>query len=147
MKQISNDQFFAWVEQEIAQGHPVRFRLKGQSMFPLLRSGKDEVVLHPCTESELRPMDVVLFRYRAIHVLHRILRREGNRLLIRGDGAYVATEQCTTADVVGVVRQIVRPSGRSISVDSWRWRLPSRLWCSLGIFRTPFLRLLHRLMG
>ena len=33
MKCIPNDVFFAWVESEIAEGHSVRFRLKGQSMF------------------------------------------------------------------------------------------------------------------
>lgn len=147
MKQLSNAQFFAWVEAEIAEGNPVRFRLKGQSMFPLLRNGRDIVVLHPCQEDELRPMDVVLFRYRGAHVLHRILRREGNKLLIQGDGSYVAREECTTADVVGIVRTIVRPSGKEVSVDSWQWRFLSRLWRSLGILRTPMLRVLHRIKG
>ena len=41
MKCIPNDVFFAWVESEIAEGHSVRFRLKGQSMFPLLRNERD----------------------------------------------------------------------------------------------------------
>lgn len=45
MKIVANDTFFAWVEAEIAAGRPVRFRLKGNSMFPLLRNGKDVVVL------------------------------------------------------------------------------------------------------
>ena len=147
MKQLSNDLFFAWVEAEIAEGNPVRFRLKGQSMFPLLRNGRDIVVLYPCRQEELRPMDVVLFRYRGTHVLHRILRREGERLLIQGDGSYVAREECTVADVVGIVRTIIRPSGKQVSVDSWRWRLPSRLWRSLGVLRTPMLRVLHRIYG
>lgn len=147
MKQLSNKRFFAWVEAEISEGNPVRIRLKGQSMFPLLRNGKDIVVLHPCRKEDLRPMDVVLFRYRGIHVLHRILHREENRLLIQGDGSYVAREECTTDDVVGVVREVIRSSGKSISVDSWRWRFPSRLWRSLGILRTPILRVLHRICG
>ena len=34
-------------------------------------------------------MDVVLFRYNGRHVLHRIIRREGTRLYIRGDGSFV----------------------------------------------------------
>lgn len=146
MRQLANDQFFAWVEAEIAEGNPVRFRLKGQSMFPLLRNGRDIVVLHPCQEEELRPMDVVLFRYRGTHVLHRILRREGDRLLIQGDGSYIAHEECMVADVVGVVRTIIRPSGKQISVESWRWRFLSRLWRGLGTLRTPMLQVLHRII-
>ena len=145
MKQISNDLFFAWVESEIAEGRNVRFRLKGNSMYPLLRSGKDEVILYPCTDDELKPMDVVLFRYRGVHVLHRIIYRKGNELLIQGDGSFVAKEQCVVSDVVGVVREIVRPSGKCVPVDSWQWKLPSRLWQSLGVFRGLCLRILHRI--
>ena len=112
MKQIPNDLFFAWIEAEIAEGHSVRFRLKGQSMFPLLRNERDEVVLYPCTPEELCPMDVVLFRYREKHVLHRILRREGDILFLQGDGSYVAKESCTVFDVVGKMHEIVRSSGK-----------------------------------
>ena len=48
MKTIPNDTFFACVEAELAEGRPVRFRLKGNSMYPLLRNGKDVVVLGKC---------------------------------------------------------------------------------------------------
>lgn len=144
MKQIPNEVFFAWVESEMAEGHSVRFRLKGQSMFPLLRNECDEVMLCPCKEEELQPMDVVLFRYQGRHVLHRILQREGDCLYLRGDGSYVAEEKCTIADVVGKVQEVIRPSGTRIPVDAWRWRIVSRLWCGLGIFRNPCLRVLHK---
>lgn len=39
MRKIPNELFFSRVEAEIAGGRPVRFRLKGWSMFPLLRDG------------------------------------------------------------------------------------------------------------
>ena len=145
MKQIPNEVFFAWVESEISEGRSVRFRLKGQSMFPLLRNGRDEVVLYPCTEEELKPMDVVLFRYRGRYVLHRILRREGEWLYLQGDGSYVAKEECTAADVVGKVHEVIRPSGKVMPVDAWQWRLSGRLWQGLGVFRNPCLRVLHKL--
>ena len=145
MKCIPNDVFFAWVESEIAEGHSVRIRLKGQSMFPLLRNERDEVVLYPCHEHDLHPMDVVLFRYQGRHVLHRILRREGDWLYLRGDGSYVAKEECAVSDVVGKVHEIIRPSGKVIPVDAWQWRLSSKLWRGLGIFRNPCLRVLHKL--
>lgn len=143
MKPIPNELFFAWVEDEIAHGRPVQFRLKGVSMFPLLRNNRDEVILHPCREEELKPMDVVLFRYRGKHLLHRIIRRDGNRMLIQGDGSYVAKEVCLTNDVIGRVHAVVRPKGKMVSVDAWQWRLPSYLWQKVGILRRPLLRLLH----
>ena len=143
MKQIPNDLFFAWVETEIAAGRSVQFRLKGVSMFPLIRGGKDDVVLRPCSAEELCPMDVVLFKYKGKHLLHRIIRREGDRLLIQGDGSYVAQEQCSVDAVIGKVQAIVRPSGKAVSVESWQWRLPSFVWRKLGVLRNPFLRILH----
>ena len=143
MKTIPNDTFFACVESELAEGRPVRFRLKGNSMFPLLRNGKDVVVLEKCPAESLQPMDVVLFRYRGKHVLHRIIRREGERLLIQGDGSIVAKEECKVDDVVGKVVQICRSSGKVLSVDSWQWRIPSRLWRGLGFLRTWLLRGMH----
>lgn len=143
MKTIANDTFFAWVEAELAEGRPVRFRLKGNSMFPLLRNGKDTVILEKCNLDSLKPMDVVLFRYKGNHVLHRILRRENNQLLIQGDGSFVAKEQCTVDDVVGKVVQVCRPSGKVLSVDSWQWRLPSRLWRLSNPLRVFLLRLGH----
>ena len=140
MMQIPNDLFFAWVESEIADGRSVRFRAKGVSMHPLIRGGKDEILLSPCSDKELKPMDVVLFKYKGQHVLHRIIRKEDNILTIKGDGSYTAKEECTTEDVIGKVQAIIRPSGKVISVDSWRWRLPSYIWNKMGIFKNPILR-------
>ena len=144
MKQIPNQLFFEWVEQEIAEGRSVRFRLVGHSMFPLIRNGKDEVLLIPCKEEELRPMDVVLFRFQGRHVLHRILCREGSRLILQGDGSLVAKECCSTTDVVGKVSLIVRPSGKAVSVHHWGWRLSGFLWVKLGVLRRPIIRIYHR---
>ena len=56
MKKVANDVFFAWVEEGIAQGKTVRFRLKGNSMFPLLRNGKDEVTLEKCPNEIFVPL-------------------------------------------------------------------------------------------
>lgn len=146
MRKIPNGLFFSYVESEIAAGRPVRFHLKGWSMFPLLRDSRDEVVLYPCSARELVPMDVVLFRHDGRHLLHRIIRRNGDCLYVRGDGAFSAREQCVVDDVVGKVRFVIRPSGRLVSVDNWRWRLPGRLWRMTGIFRTPLLRILRHLL-
>lgn len=147
MKAIPNDVFFHWVESEIKEGRAVHFRLKGDSMFPLLRNNKDEVILQSCSHDDLRPMDVLLFRYRDKYLLHRLIRRDGDKLLLQGDGSYVAQEECTTADVIGKVVSVVKSSGKVIAVDSWQWRWPSYLWPKAGCCRTLLLRALHVLMS
>ena len=145
MKQIPNDLFFAWVESEIAEGRSVKFRLKGNSMFPLLRNGKDEVILEKCFPENLKPMDVILFRYRGAHVLHRIIKRKGNDLLIQGDGSIVAMEHCTVNDVVGKVTSICRSSGKTILIDSWKWKLYSHRWRRMGCSRKWILKVAYKL--
>lgn len=136
-----NDQFFALVEKELEEGKAVKIRLKGSSMFPLLRSGRDSVILEKSPAHSLKPMDVVLFRYRGSYILHRIIKREGMRLLLQGDGVISAIEQCTVDDVVGKVVKVCRSSGRIISVDSKRWIFASRLWRCSKIIRVLGLKL------
>lgn len=143
MMQIPNDIYFSWVESEIIQGHSVQISLKGTSMYPLLREGKDKVILSSCPQNELREMDVVLFKYAGTHILHRIIDRNGNILTIQGDGSYTTVERCSVFDVIGRVESIVRPTGKIISASSWKWRLPSYMWVYIGRLRIPILRFLH----
>lgn len=137
----ANDCFFALVETELSEGKSVKIRLKGNSMFPLLRNGRDIVVVEKCQVDFLKPMDVVLFRYKGSHVLHRIIRKDGNYLQIQGDGSF-AIEQCTINDVVGKVVKVIRSSGSITSVDSWRWTFPSRLWRFSETLRVLLLKLI-----
>ena len=143
MKQIPNELFFCWVEGEIAEGRSVRFRSKGVSMYPLIRGDKDDILLIPCDREELKAMDVVLFRYRGRHVMHRIVRREGDLLILKGDGSYTAMEECSVNDVIGIVNAVIKPSGKFVSVESRRWKLPSFIWSKMGILRNPILRIIH----
>lgn len=129
---LPNQLFFAEVEAMLSEGREVQIRMKGHSMRPLLRSERDQVVLTPCTDpARLRPGDVVLFRCCGRHILHRIVRRDGERLTLAGDGNYRITEQCTTRDVAGIAVRVIRASGRVVG-----WRLRSRLWLAIP----PWLR-------
>ena len=143
MIQIPNDLFFTWVESEIAQGRSVRFRSKGVSMYPLICGDRDEIVLSPFSHKELSAMDVVLFRYRGQHVLHRIIGRNGDLLTLKGDGSFNEKEVCTVNDVVGILKAVIRPSGRVVSVNTWKWKVPSYIWNKMGILKRPILRILH----
>ena len=114
---LPNQLFFAEVEAMLSEGREVQIRMKGHSMRPLLRSERDQVVLTPCTD-------------------HRIVRRDGDRLTLAGDGNYRITEQCTTRDVAGIAVRIIRASGRVVGCDSPGWQLRSRLWLAIP----PWLR-------
>lgn len=144
--QLTNEEFFAQVEQMLAEGNEVQLRVKGGSMRPLLRSDRDRVVLAPYRTGEpLRCGQVVLFRYRGQYILHRIVRIEDDRLILEGDGNYHRQEHCRVADVAAVMRRIVRSDGREIACDSGYWRHLSRLWRMLPpLARRYILALLYR---
>ena len=44
-RSISNRDFFDYVERTIAEGHSVTIPVKGVSMHPFIRNGKDKAVL------------------------------------------------------------------------------------------------------
>ena len=141
---LANDIFFAQVESEIAAGRSVRFKVKGHSMYPLLRNNKDEVTLSPLTRDPA-VMDIVLFRYRGKHVLHRIIAIEGNTYTIQGDGIYLSCEKCTRKDIIGVVTQIHKNNGLEINTSLGILRFNSWCWYKLFFMRRLILGALRRI--
>ena len=149
MKTISNDIFFAQVEELLAEGQSVVIRVKGYSMRPFMRSERTQVRIAPITESErqnLRVGDVVLFRYKGRHIMHRIRRIAGEKITLAGDGNYRIWEDCRHEDIVGIISDVIGFNGRSISCQSRHWRCVSWLWVSLPqLVRRAILGILWRI--
>ena len=132
VKTIPNELFFATVEEVISEGRSVEMTVKGFSMRPFFRNGRDVVVLSP-VEGALREGMVVLFRHKGAHILHRLRKIEGQRLTIEGDGNYRQREEAQMGDVVAYVSE-VRPNNRAgFRYGSFGWRF--RSFISLGVKR------------
>lgn len=144
--QIANHLFFAEIERLLTEGSEAEFRLNGNSMRPLLRNGRDVVIIAPVAAERVAEGDVVLFRYQGKHILHRIIKRSGENLLLAGDGNYCRFETATTSEVIGRLVRVRRPSGKVISCESRSWRWRSKAWLSLpAIVRRIILGLARRL--
>lgn len=144
MKTIPNDIFFAQVASELAAGRTVSFKVKGNSMFPLLRDGKDIVFVAPVNQP-LVQRDVVLFNHKGRQVLHRIIKIEENLYTIQGDGVYASKEYCTKEDIIGVVTHISREGGEMIPLNSFRCRMYSWFWCSASFAKKYMLYILRKI--
>ncbi len=143
---IANKLFFSEVERRLSEGESVCIRMKGHSMRPLLREAKDSVVISPCRGRKLQCGDVVLFRQHNTHILHRIVAIEGSRLLLAGDGNYRIHERCCMDDVLGIMVQVIRPSGRVIECHGNKWQTWSRRWIATPAWlRRQILRVLWHL--
>lgn len=144
MKTLANEIFFAQVETEISAGRSVRFKVKGHSMYPLLRDGKDEVTLSPLT-CDPSVYDIVLFRYHGKHILHRIISIEGDTCTIQGDGIYISCEKCTREEIIGVVTQIHKKNGLEINTSWGLFRFNSWCWYKLFFMRRFILAVLRKI--
>jgi signal peptidase I len=143
MKTLANEIFFAKVETEISAGRSVRFKVKGHSMYPLLRDGKDEVTISPLT-CDPSVYDIVLFRYRGKHILHRIISIEGDTYTIQGDGIYLSCEYCTREEIIGVVTHIHKNGKVTIGTTSKRSKFYIFCWRRLRFCRRYLLAVLRR---
>ena len=129
----------------VSEGMSVTITVKGNSMNPFIVDGRDQITLGPFEESELRRGYVALVRdVRGEYLVHRIIGREGDIVILLGDGNLRATEKALISEVIAVVRSIER-KGRSISTESFVWRAYSWVWMALKPVRRWPLGLWRRL--
>ncbi len=115
----------------LKEGETVTITVKGNSMRPALRDGRDSVTLRACAPHTLKPGAVVLAAIKGTGttVLHRIVARKGNRLTLQGDGNR-DTEEADVADVAGVAVAVSR-NRKTCRTDHWAWQLFSRGWMAV----------------
>lgn len=141
--QINNEVFFEEVARMLSDGFAVTLRVKGSSMFPFLRDGRDRVTLRKTDGVEVG--DIVLARLdNGTHVLHRIYKKRGEDIALMGDGNLYATERCKKVQIAGKVMTIVR-NGKAVSCRSLKERSLSGLWRGLLPVRRYLLYFLRRM--
>ncbi len=79
---------------------------KGVSMLPMLKTGRDTIVVKAKTE-RLKPLDVALYKRGDAYVLHRVLTVTDDGYIIRGDNCY-ADEIVPEETVIGVLTEFFR---------------------------------------
>ncbi len=144
MKTFSNDIFFTQVESEIEAGRSVRLKVKGNSMYPLLRNGIDEVTLSPLCKEPAK-MDIILFKYKGKHILHRIINIKDGVYTIQGDGIYASYETCVKEDIIGVVTAIHKHSSAILDPYSKSIKISCLLWFKIRFIRRWILAVLRRI--
>ena len=80
----------------------------GTSMMPMLRQGKDKVVISPL-DRPLKLHDVPLYKSGDNkYVLHRIIKVKPDGYVIRGDNLYNNECNVTDSDIIGVLKAFYR---------------------------------------
>lgn len=127
-KTIAGEVLIPEVAVLIREGRTVTLTARGHSMNPFIVHDRDRIVLSPCEDSDLQPGAVVLAETDAHrYVLHRIVRRRGNSLLLQGDGNVRQTEQTDTGRVLARMTAVIRKE-QTYPTDGTTWKLYSCVW-------------------
>ena len=112
----------------------------GYSMMPLLRPGRDVVVIKKKDSSRCKRLDVVLYRRGDMYVIHRVLRVLPKGYVIVGDHNAFLEYDIKDKDILGVMVKFIR-HGKSITTDNIVYKAYSHLWCDLYPLRVVILRI------
>ena len=124
---INNTLFFALAEEQLAEGRIVKMSLRGTSMLPTLRE-EDVLTLEPLVGDPCVG-DVLLFRYAGGHIVHRLVKHDGDTYIMQGDNNY-GIETVKRGDLVARVTSVTRPNGKTLDTNSREWqRLSHRSLC------------------
>ena len=145
---IGADEMMPILRESIAAGGSVTIPVRGVSMLPILKEGRDSVILSPI-EKDLRKRDVVLYqRADGSYILHRIA-QIGESYTCIGDAQFVFEKGIAYPQMIAVVTAI-RRGDREIRVTAPIYRLCSALWCAsrpLRHFAKRARRKLCRMLG
>ncbi len=130
----------ATVKEELMRSGNIMFPNKGVSMRPLIRQGKDLMIIEKRENYRLKKHDIVLFeRENGALVLHRISDVLDDGYMILGDNC-IDKEYVREESVLGLMTGLLR-NGKKIDLDSIVYKTYVKFWT--GIY--PLRRMLMKL--
>ena len=141
---IANDILIPEVARLLHENKEVRFTPSGVSMRPFIEGDRDSVILAAMNRAP-RVGDIVLAQVEMFcgtktYVLHRLIRVEGETLVLQGDGNLAGEERCKEADIIGRVVRIENSQGHRKPLTR------GRLWYALKPFRKWLLKIYRHTM-
>ena len=127
----------------VREGVNVTLPVNGNSMLPFIIGGKESVILHS-PGGIVDVGDVVLAWVDGCrYVVHRIIRIDGDRITLMGDGN-LTTEHCALGDIKARVTHVVDAKDKTHYLYN-RWRmLGAKVWYWLRPIRRYLLAIYRR---
>lgn len=132
---------------DLQAGRSVLFLGKGNSMWPLIRNGKDRIEVKPA-EKPLHPGKIVMAvmpESQSRFVVHRLVKVNNDQAVLSGDGNAFQTETCPLENIVGEIVAIHRHGGKVWTSSSLARRSIEFLWPRRGYRRKALLVLRNRI--
>lgn len=143
-KVLSTKELMPLISDILKTAECVRFTVKGNSMYPLLRGNRDEVEVVKC--DSIGKYDIVLYkRNDGSYVLHRVLKKDNETLSIAGDFESELEHPVYENQVIAKVDNIIRDGIKVISCKSNAYKLYCVVWTAVLKNRRNILRILKKL--
>lgn len=125
-KRISLDEIYPAIKETLENGGTVELPITGTSMFPLLKAGRDTVIIK--ADSSYNVGDIIFYRRNDGHfVLHRIVGTDENGFILCGDNQTVLEKNITEKHIIAKVTEL-HLDGKVISADSPKYIKWVKLW-------------------
>ena len=142
---VSND-FFAEAAKELSKGKSVRMLVGGQSMYPFIHGGKDEIEIAPYDgTTPPKPWCCPFYKWEGSYMIHRFIGMNGNKWQMLGDGNICRIEEVPQEDIIGILRTIYHPDGTIQDCSDKAWLRRACWWYRLRKVRRFLIPLLRRL--
>lgn len=141
--QIPMEELMKVVQLQLSTAGRANLAVTGCSMLPMLRQGRDQVILTP-VNGDLKPGDIALYqRENGMYVLHRVIRVTANGYRFCGDNQAqleTVTREQLKAVVAGYIRKGKEYRGNGLGDRLYRW-------CQVHLFgtRTYYIALRRKL--
>lgn len=137
-RHVRLEQLLPVIEEQLSQGRQVKFSPMGTSMLPMLRQGRDQVVLSPVPR-KLKKYDLPLYRRdNGQFVLHRVI-WAGETYTCMGDNQFVAEPGLRHEQMIGLVTAFWREEKEIRVTDASYW-----IYCRLWHYSRPLRHLWRR---
>lgn len=137
-----NTSYAVDIEQLLEEGHVIRIKPEGYSMYPLFVPGRDAAIIEKVSVDTLKKGDVVLYRRDgSILVLHRICRVTQKGFYMVGDNQSQIEGPLRPDQIRGKMVAFERKGRRPISVDQMEYRVLSGIWLRLLPMRPIFWKI------
>lgn len=143
---VPND-FFSEAADALRSGQTVRLHVDGQSMYPFIHGGADEIEVVPY-DGVTPPEDwcCPFYQWNGSYMIHRFIGMNGNNWKMLGDGNIYRIEEVPQKEIIGILRTIYHPDGTQQDCRDKRWLRRAAWWYRLRRVRR-FLIPLFRLLG
>ena len=144
-KLVVPNSFFEEAAETLRQGNTVRLHVDGQSMYPFIKGGKDEIEVAPYDgKSPLDPWCCPFYKWEGNYMIHRFIGMNGDLYQMLGDGNLYRIEEVPKKDIAGILRTIYHPDGTEQDCRDARWIKKAIWWYKLRKIRRflfPLLRM------